>query len=349
MAQILLWLLGWMLAQAGDGRGEDLGICRYNAVLFAAYDYDTLRDLKSPKRDVELIAALLERVYGFETPRIVENPTRAEILNTLLALRDLEECDALIIYYAGHGLKDEASENGFWLPVDADSKRQDKWVGNADVLGHIRALKAKHVLLVSDSCFSGSFFDVRGGKPAQGPEVPFQKLTKHQSRWVMTSGANETVLDGLPGGKSGMSVFSRFFFLALENADQRYVVPQRLFPTIEEGVTLNARQVPQQGPLNDVGHQLGRLVPRSFRPGRHQIGTRRIAGGRGATRDGSSGNGTHHTAANGRAPVDRRRYRRGGSSSGQHRRDDANAWRQPEFGHIGFGFQRTAQPCQPRN
>ena len=70
--------------------------------------------------------------------------------------RDVFAFDNLLIYYAGHGELDNDEERGYWLPIDADTTKRSKWINNSYILDNIKATKAKHVLLISDSCFSGS-------------------------------------------------------------------------------------------------------------------------------------------------------------------------------------------------
>lgn len=255
---VLLFLWGWVSAQAADGRGEELEICRYNAVLFAAQDYQSLPDLSSPITDATRIAAVLETQYGFEPPRIVENPTREDIVRELRDLRELQPCDALVVYYAGHGFLDKANGTGSWQPVDADPEYPSNWISNEDVASGLRALRARHVLLVSDSCFSGSFF--RGGGADPSPDAAVRQLAHDKSRWVITSGGLEPVVDTFPGNDAGMSVFAYFLHRALLRADHRHVLPAELFAEVLRGVHVNASQVPQQGPLLQAGHELGYLV-----------------------------------------------------------------------------------------
>lgn len=256
---LVFWFLwGLVAAHAGDGRGNELDICRYNAVLFAAQDYRTLPDLETPFNDVQRIAEVLQSTYGFEPRTIVENPTRLDILRTLHALRSLGACDALVVYYAGHGYVDPDNEAGFWQLVDADPEVPGTWVANDDVRRELMAVRARHVLLVSDSCFSGSFF--RGGGADPSPGASLGRLASNRSRWVITSGGLERVADTFPANDSNMSPFAYFFHQALSQAEHRHVLATEIFSHVLRGVNANAPQVPVQGPLLQAGHEDGYLV-----------------------------------------------------------------------------------------
>mgnify|MGYP001364266625 FL=1 len=75
--------------------------------------------------------------------------------------KKLKENDNLLIYYAGHGELDKSENRGYWLPVNASTKSRAEWISNQRIVDRVKATKAKHVLLMVDSCFSGSL--MRGG------------------------------------------------------------------------------------------------------------------------------------------------------------------------------------------
>ena len=52
-------------------------------------------------------------------------------LNRLRA--ELSEKDNLLIYYAGHGYIDTASDTGFWLPIDAQPDNEVNWISISEV------------------------------------------------------------------------------------------------------------------------------------------------------------------------------------------------------------------------
>jgi uncharacterized caspase-like protein len=69
---------------------------------------------------------------------------------------ELLATDNLLIYYAGHGWNDEPAQEGYWLPIDADLRDPTQWISNSTVTAMVRAMPAKHVLVVSDSCYAGT-------------------------------------------------------------------------------------------------------------------------------------------------------------------------------------------------
>jgi len=51
-------------------------------------------------------------------------------------------------------------ERGYWLPVDATEDTQVKWVPTTTITDALKAMDAKHVMLVVDSCYSGTFMRI---------------------------------------------------------------------------------------------------------------------------------------------------------------------------------------------
>jgi hypothetical protein len=41
--------------------------------------------------------------------------------------------DSLLIFYAGHGVLDESSNEGYWLPVTAEPDRRSEWLSNDEI------------------------------------------------------------------------------------------------------------------------------------------------------------------------------------------------------------------------
>jgi hypothetical protein len=94
--------------------------------------------------------------------------------------------DNLLVYYAGHGWLDKEMDEGFWLPVDAVDDNQVDWIANETIKRYVSAMKAKHVMVVADSCFSGSL--IRGIKITDRNPDYLKKIVKKKARTVLTSG-----------------------------------------------------------------------------------------------------------------------------------------------------------------
>lgn len=222
----------------------------YFALIIGNNNYKHMNNLNTARNDALSVAKILKDRYGFKV-KIITNATRYELLSSLDEIRSrLTDKDNLLIYYAGHGYFDKEAERGYWLPVDADKTTSANWVSNADITDKIRTIHSKHILIVADSCYSGSL--TRGIGLNALPSSDFEQSIDKRSRTVLTSGGLEPVNDG--HGKH--SVFAKAFISAL-NESQNIFDGADLFSKIRRPVLLNANQTPQYGDIRMANHEGG--------------------------------------------------------------------------------------------
>ena len=112
--------------------------------------------------------------------------------NSSAAQKEVTRAIDLLIYYAGHGYLDKEADEGFWLPVDAEENSQLKWIPNTDIIRSVSTMNAKHVMVVADSCFSGTL--TRGIKIREKTPDYLQRISKQKARVAITSGGEEPCL-----------------------------------------------------------------------------------------------------------------------------------------------------------
>ncbi len=247
---------------AASVNGIKLG--KYYALIVGNQDYQQLRDLETPVNDVTRLKNLLESRYGFTTQMILDadNITLMKAINNLNKV--LSPDDNLLIYYAGHGMRLKTGErdSGYWLPTNAEEPPDDTfWLANEFVTRHLARIKAKRVLVVSDSCYSGLLSSEPGlllmNNANYSEDYVTYKIPK-RSRLMMSSGGNTPVLDD---GGNGHSVFARAFLDILEENDKVIVGPE-LFLMIRDQVKSKAArrnfvQVPEYKSIKGAGHEVG--------------------------------------------------------------------------------------------
>ena len=224
---------------------------RYHALVIGNNAYRSLPKLKTASGDAEAVAALLEKEYGYDVTLLTDASEEA-IIGAFASLRQsLTAEDNLLVYYAGHGRYDTAAERGYWLPVDAVTDNQSHWISNAEVTDMLKAIKAKQVLVVADSCYSGT---LTRGLAIGGKGVGYiQAIVDQRARTAMTSGGLEPVADS---GGGGHSVFAKAFLDTL--SDNTGVVDgEGVFERVRERVLLNAEQTPEYGNIRLAGHDGG--------------------------------------------------------------------------------------------
>ena len=231
--------------------GETAVVGKQYAVLIAIDKYKNWMALRNPVKDAKEIEDILSRRYFISDFKELydENATKAGIIKLFNKLiNDVKPEDSILIFYAGHGHLDKTSNTGFWIPADGgtDVYEQANWLPNSQIRGFISNMKARHIALIADSCFSGDFLNpTRGMAPTITNEY-FKNAYARISRQVLTSGASESVPDESP--------FTRQLKLALEGNTAPYLDPLMLYNQIRLGVT---QTTPLFGDLKDSGHQEG--------------------------------------------------------------------------------------------
>lgn len=236
---------------------------KYYALIIGINNYQfPLANLKTPVKDAKRVEKVLREKYGFETTLLVDDgtikPTREAIFRALIELgKKIKDDDNLLIYFAGHG--DLSRNRAHWLPQNAESGNIANWLSTDDITKMIEfrdmseSIKARHVLVVADSCYSAAMLtswlepsseqvyaslpqglvtrsnnsthartmqiapilSLQSDKSSAEDRIGWIKA-KHESisRKELTSGGLEPVID--QETKNGLSIFANAFTDALE-------------------------------------------------------------------------------------------------------------------------------------
>jgi hypothetical protein len=233
---------------------------RYFALIIGNNDYQQMTRLKTPVNDAREVEKALKDTFGFET-QLITNARRSDILSAMNELRKkVTASDSVLIYYAGHGEYDQTVDKSYWLPVDAQKDNTAEWIIADDVTSNIKRFASKHVLLVSDSCYSGTLkrSSQTNLKNAEERGEFLRKMQNRSSRTLMASGGNEPVADG---GGTGHSIFADVFLKALNGMEQGSFTADELFHNeIKTRVAGRSDQVPEYGDIRNSGHDGGDFV-----------------------------------------------------------------------------------------
>lgn len=235
----------------------------YYALVIGIDDYPApMRRLKTAVNDARAVGQMLHDRYGFQVQLFVDaDATRSNILNVLNARyrNSLAPSDNLLIYYAGHGYYDRDADKAYWLPVDAESSLSANRISADDLTTAIRALPARHVLVVSDSCYSGGLSrDADEPSRAGGNPALVNRELRYRSRTLMASGGNEPVSDS---GDSGHSVFANAVLRALDRAeDPMFTAIDLFYSSIRRQVAGRSSQVPEYSTIRNSNDDDGDFV-----------------------------------------------------------------------------------------
>lgn len=224
-------------------------------LMIAINDYQYWNPLLNATKDAGDVKDVLKARYGFEDENIVEiyneEATSKNILGAFTEMIEtIEADDNLMIYFSGHGYYNTAIQEGYWIPVDAHKGEETEYLANASLLKYLKALKAKHVFLVADACFSGSLF-------ADGTRGYVETVAQHKSRWGLTSGRLEFVSDGSEGGNSP---FASYFIKFLQENTKAQVPVSEIVHFVKVAVANNSEQTPIGNPLKGVGDEGGEFI-----------------------------------------------------------------------------------------
>lgn len=275
MVVVVVGLLASALTpRAARAQQRDSGVGRtasspgnlYYALVIGNKDYDSLPKLGTAVADARAVEHVLRESYGFQT-RLLINATRSQIVAALSEYKRTPGADAsLLIYYAGHGHRDAESSRTFWLPVDATLEDVSRWLVADELTNGLRAVSARHVLVVSDSCYSGTLPYGLSASPTLLPEREqfLQKMAAGRSRTLMASGGDEPLA---ADDDSGHSVFAAALLRGLRKMEgPRFTASDLFIGYVLSPVAGSTGRIPAYNPLRNSGHESGDFVFTRIKP-----------------------------------------------------------------------------------
>jgi len=234
---------------------------KYKALIIGINDYEgpKIPDLETAINDATAMATVLKEKYGFEVKLLLDREaTKEAIYRELRRLAgSAKPNDSVLIYFAGHGDLDRTYDGGWWIPADAIGGNPVTYLDNVQVQKAMRSMKARHVLLVSDACYSGTLFGKARSLPPVIDDKYYLSLYNEKSRWGMTSGNKTPVSDQ---GTDGHSVFAYQLIKELGESDKPFLSTHELYARIAPVITNNSEQTPICRPILNTGDQGGEFV-----------------------------------------------------------------------------------------
>jgi len=245
--------------------GQNLYLYKdYHALVIGISNYEKWPRLPNAVNDAKEVAAKLKE-FGFEV-RLVLDPTSREIktvLSEMVYKMGREENRALLFYYAGHGETETLADKtkmGYIIPRDCPLLGKDPMgftthaISMRDIESVSMRIRAKHVVMLFDSCFSGSLFALVRAAP---DDITEKSL--HPVRQYITAGReDEQVPD--------KSMFKRCFLIGLDgDADltgDGYITGSELGMYLSDKVInyTHRRQHPQYGKINNPDLDRGDFI-----------------------------------------------------------------------------------------
>lgn len=226
-------------------------VYRKLAVLFGINAYqEPIPALSTPVADVEGIAEVLRNRYGYQT-RVLKDVGKAGIIEAMNTVaKEATPDDSVLFFYAGHGYLLDDNNMGYWIPIDASVRTPVNWISNKDISKLLSAISARQLILVSDSCFSGS---LTREQRVSGRASRKEDILKQRSVMAFSSGGEEPVADA---GKEGHSIFAWSFINTLQSS-QGIAPGYEIYRVVHGQVMKDFPQEPQYGAVISAGHATG--------------------------------------------------------------------------------------------
>ena len=239
---------------------------KYYALLIGNSQYAKWASLTSPKNDINGVYEVLKNNYDFEKIIKVNDANRSDIFNAFQKLNKLTtDEDYILIYYSGHGMRTE--QQAFWIPVEAEREWGDgSWINTNDIHVAISKVKAKHILLLSDSCYVGNAFkgnndEIENTQNKNVDKKLIENILMERARWFISSGGNSQVMDEVV---EGHSLFA-YKLIDLLKKNKSYLTSDVLFSEISKYNSQflfsgGYNQSPVIGTVDTWGHLGGHFV-----------------------------------------------------------------------------------------
>lgn len=227
----------------------------YHALVIGVSNYRHWPKLPYAVDDAREVADKLKNL-GFET-RLCLDPTYREMkaaLTDMVYNTGSEPDRALLLYYAGHGETESLADNtkmGYIIPSDCPLIRtnplefSNRAISMREIESVSLKIRSRHVLMLFDSCFSGSIFALVRAVPDHISE----KSTLPVRQYITAGRSDEVVPD--------RSMFKRCLLIGLEgDADftgDGYITGTELGMYLSDKVVnyTKRRQHPQYGKINN--------------------------------------------------------------------------------------------------
>jgi len=191
------------------------------AIVIGVNKYSDFVPLEFAVNDAKSIKSKLDEMKFDKIYELYDkDATRSNILRVLSDYipRTIGKNDGVVVYFAGHGLTEELTNGemeGYIAPVDT---QKSNYSGTAISMTTIRELakkyRAKHTLLVFDSCYSG--LGLKRSAGVSGPGDFIKKASQKTAFQIITAGGK----DELAQEEKGHGVFTKSLLDVFDKKNQ---------------------------------------------------------------------------------------------------------------------------------
>ena len=174
-----------------------------------------------------------------------------------LIIKNTQGNGDVFVYYAGHGLPDEATKEAYLMPVDLDGKNARDGIKLKDLYSRLTEFPSKKVTVFIDACFSGGARN-QGLLAARGVKIQPKEIPLNGKLVVFAASSGNQ--SSLPYKEKQHGFFTYYLLKKLQESkgDISY---NELSKYLKENVSLqsviinNKEQSPQVNVSNSVGNE----------------------------------------------------------------------------------------------
>jgi len=191
-----------------------------HALIIASDQYEdpTLRQLVTPAQDARALAQVLRQSHigDFDVQTLLNEPAHRVNYTIETFFVDRRRDDVLLLYFSGHGIKDEDGRL-YFAARDTQRKTLRTTATPANLVNEMmRYSRSQQQILLLDCCYSGAF--ARGMTAKGDAGVDTRERFKGRGRVVLT--ASDAIQYAFEGdeiqGEGANSVFTRFLVQGLK-------------------------------------------------------------------------------------------------------------------------------------
>ena len=183
------------------------------ALIIANEAYQNVAPVPNAINDGKVFADYCMKTLGMPKTNIhlVNNATYINIKRELNLMRQIAEAykggAKLVVYYAGHGLPDEASGDAYLLPVDGYGSDLTTCYNLNDFYAALGAMSLSQVVVLMDACFSGSLRGDGMLASARGVAIKAKGSESKGNMVVLSAAQGDETAYPLDGQHHGMFTY----------------------------------------------------------------------------------------------------------------------------------------------
>ena len=232
------------------------------AVIIANEHYQDVAAVPYAVNDGTIFAEYCKKSLGLPTSNVhlVKNATLNNMkreVNWLKQVSDAYKGAAkIIVYFAGHGIPDEATRNAYLLPIDGFATDVTTGYSLQELYATLGSLQAKSITVFLDACFSGSMRDGTMMASARGVSIKARNSAPQGNMVVFSAASGEETAYPYKEKRHGLFTYYLLKKLQMSKGNmslgdlQNYVTDE----VAKRSIVVNGKsQTPTVSPSSNIG------------------------------------------------------------------------------------------------